>query len=105
MDIGRTASDTYKNSLMYKLSYYRFSELRSHPNPRAPLGYDRVRKDEVGVKDIELTYFREVYTTERWLVRIYEVVDPVNREFKMKTTSDPMQAESKFNKSTKLGRL
>jgi len=30
----------------------------------------------IGVKDITLKRFEEVYTSERWLVRIYRVNDP-----------------------------
>ena len=52
MRIGNEATDTYKNSLLYKLCYYRFNEVRSHPNPRAPLGFDRVRKEPVAATDI-----------------------------------------------------
>jgi len=43
------------------------------------LGWDRVRRAEVGVKDIDLEHFEEVYTSRNWLVRIYRVLPPQNR--------------------------
>ncbi|KOX77010.1 Dolichyl-diphosphooligosaccharide--protein glycosyltransferase subunit STT3B [Melipona quadrifasciata] len=47
--VDSEGSPTLLNSLMYKLSYYRFGEL---------------------------TYLEEAYTTEHWLVRIYRVKKP-----------------------------
>lgn len=62
------------NCLMYKLSYYRFGELKL--DYRGPAGYDRTRNAIIGNKDFELTYLEEAYTTEHWLVRIYRVKKP-----------------------------
>lgn len=62
------------NCLMYKLSYYRFGELRL--DYRGPAGYDRTRNAIIGNKDFDLTYLEEAYTTEHWLVRIYRVKKP-----------------------------
>lgn len=45
--IDSGASDTMKNCLMYKLSYYRFSEIN---HGRGGVGYDTVREAHVGVK-------------------------------------------------------
>ena len=59
--------------LMYKLSYYRFSEAALLTTGRR--GFDRVRNVEIGVQDIKLRYFEEVFTTEHWMVRIYKVLD------------------------------
>ncbi|CAG9464123.1 unnamed protein product [Pedinophyceae sp. YPF-701] len=70
--IGADVSDTMANSLMYKLSYYRFAEATQGR------GYDRVRQTPIGVKDIELEYFREVFTSEHWMMRIYEVLPEPN---------------------------
>ena len=58
---------------MYKLSYYRFSEAAMLTTGRK--GFDRVRNVEIGVQDIKLRYFEEVFTTEHWMVRIYKVLD------------------------------
>lgn len=60
-------------SLMYKLCYYRFAEASEAAFGRR--GWDRVRNVEIGKQDISLRYFREVFTTEHWMVRIYEVLD------------------------------
>ncbi|KAB7506784.1 Dolichyl-diphosphooligosaccharide--protein glycosyltransferase subunit STT3B [Armadillidium nasatum] len=62
------------NCLMYKLSYYRFGELKL--DYRTAAGYDRTRNAIIGNKDIRLKYLEEAYTTEHWLVRIYRVKKP-----------------------------
>lgn len=62
------------NCLMYKLSYYRFGELKLEY--RGASGYDRTRNAVIGNKDFDLTYLEEAYTTEHWLVRIYRVKKP-----------------------------
>jgi len=75
MDAG--GSPTMLNSLMYRLSYYRFSELYTAPG--RPGGFDRVRNVEVGVKNIVLEHLDEAFTSENWIVRIYKVRKPANR--------------------------
>jgi len=70
-------SKTLLNCLMYKLSYYRFGQFK--PDPSRAAGFDRVRNVEIGNKNIRLEHLREVYTSEHWLVRIYEVLQPHNR--------------------------
>lgn len=65
------------NSLMYKMSYYRFAEVAI--DPRMPAGFDRARNSEIGVKNIQLTHLEEAFTSEHWIVRIYKVKKPVNR--------------------------
>jgi len=72
-----------KNSLMYRLCYYRFGEVvtsRDHPT-----GWDSVRNAEIGLKEWDLTYYREAYTTSRWLVRIFEVLPQNNRDSKIES--------------------
>ncbi|KAG7202653.1 hypothetical protein KM043_009828 [Ampulex compressa] len=69
--VDSEGSPTLLNSLMYKLSYYRFGELKI--DYRSPSGYDRTRNAEIGNKNFQLTYLEEAYTTEHWLVRIYRV--------------------------------
>jgi len=59
------------NCLMYKLSYYRFGDLKL--DYRSPAGYDRTRNVIIGNQNFDLTYLDEAYTTEHWLVRIYRV--------------------------------
>lgn len=69
-------SDRMKNSIMYKMSYYRFGEVRASWN--SPGGFDRARNVEIGHKDISFTHMEEAFTSANWLVRIYRVLDPAN---------------------------
>ncbi|XP_020285665.1 dolichyl-diphosphooligosaccharide--protein glycosyltransferase subunit STT3B isoform X2 [Pseudomyrmex gracilis] len=73
--VDAEGSPTLLNSLMYKLSYYRFGDVKI--DYRTPYGYDRTRNAEIGNKNFQLTYLEEAYTTEHWLVRIYRVKKPV----------------------------
>ncbi|KAF7632801.1 hypothetical protein Mgra_00007790 [Meloidogyne graminicola] len=75
--VGAQASRTMLDSIMYKMSYYRFGELRIGYNQ--PPGFDRTRGYPIGRKDFTLEKLEEAYTTENWLVRIYKVVEPANR--------------------------
>lgn len=72
--VDAQGSPTLLNCLMYKLSYYRFGELKL--DFRTPAGFDRTRNAVIGNKDFKLTYLEEAYTTEHWLVRIYRVKKP-----------------------------
>lgn len=76
-EVGASAPPTMTNSLMYKMSYYRFGEVMLERG--RPAGFDRVRHREIGVKDIKLKYLEEAYTTVNWLVRLYRVLPPSNR--------------------------
>ncbi|KAF5388631.1 hypothetical protein D9757_004872 [Collybiopsis confluens] len=73
------ASDSMKNSLMYKMSYYRFSELYGGGN-----ALDRVRNQHIPKVGPTLDYLEEAFTTENWIVRIYKVrkEDPLGRDLK-----------------------
>ena len=70
--VDSEGSPTLLNCLMYKLSYYRFGELKF--DYQTPAGYDRTRNAVIGNKDFDLTYLEEAYTSEHWLVRIYRWV-------------------------------
>jgi len=70
-------SETMKNSLCYKMMFYRFGEVLMYDN--YPTGWDRARDKEIGHKDISFTKFREVYTSDNWMIRVYEVLEPENR--------------------------
>jgi len=72
------ASKTMLNSLMYKLSYYRFADASAAAFGRR--GWDRVRNSEIGDTDFSLKYFEEVFTSQHWLMRIYRVRDPAELE-------------------------
>ncbi|WVO18505.1 hypothetical protein L204_106223 [Cryptococcus depauperatus] len=70
------ATPTMKNSLMYKMSYYRFPELYGgHP------AQDRVRGQVIPSDPITLDTLDEAFTSENWIVRIYQVKkeDPIGR--------------------------
>ena len=66
--VGSKISEPMKNSLMYKLAYYRFWELETSQG----FGFDLTRRTVIGHKDYKLTHFEEVFTSDRWLVRIYK---------------------------------
>ncbi|WFC98303.1 dolichyl-diphosphooligosaccharide--protein glycotransferase [Malassezia yamatoensis] len=62
------ATPTMRESLMYKMSYYRFNELFGG----AP-AMDRVRNSRGPSKSPQLDTLDEVFTSQNWLVRIYQV--------------------------------
>ncbi len=70
------ASQTMKDSLMYKMSYYRLSEAFGGSDP-----VDRVRRQRLSrpyAESIHLDVLDEVFTSENWIVRIYKLKDPDN---------------------------
>uniref|UniRef100_A0AC34F8A9 Dolichyl-diphosphooligosaccharide--protein glycotransferase n=1 Tax=Panagrolaimus sp. ES5 TaxID=591445 RepID=A0AC34F8A9_9BILA len=75
--VGEQASQTMLNSIMYKMSYYRFGEMNVGYGQQP--GMDRTRGYVIGKTDVTLTHLEEAYTTENWLVRIYKVKKPENR--------------------------
>lgn len=64
------ASPAMRNSLMYKMSYYRFNELFGGQQP-----FDRVRQQRLPAQSPELSVLTEAFTSENWIVRIYKVKD------------------------------
>ncbi|PIL24796.1 hypothetical protein GSI_12682 [Ganoderma sinense ZZ0214-1] len=77
--IDDAAPATMKNSLMYKMSYYRFAELFGGNQ-----AVDRVRGQQVPKTGPTLDYLDEAFTSENWIVRIYQVKkeDPLGRDLK-----------------------
>ncbi|KAM0787585.1 oligosaccharyl transferase stt3 subunit [Microbotryomycetes sp. NB124-2] len=73
------ASETMKNSLMYKMSYYRFAELFG-----GGAAQDRVRGQIIPPTPIQLDTLEEAFTSENWIVRIYAVKkeDELGRDLK-----------------------
>ncbi|CAD7937244.1 unnamed protein product [Amoebophrya sp. A120] len=65
------ATEKFKNSVMYKLCYYRMGEITGNR--------DFARNQEIGAPELKLQYFDEAFTTENWIVRIYKVRKPANR--------------------------
>jgi len=76
--VDKNGSPTLLNCMMYKLCYYKFSGVYTEHGK--PTGYDRVRYAEIGNKDFELKHLEEAYTSEHWIVRIYRVLKPNNRQ-------------------------
>lgn len=69
--VDHEATETMKNSMMYKMSYYRFGEMF---NGRDAI--DRVRNQNIPAsRKITLDTVEEAYTTQNWIVRIYKVKD------------------------------
>ncbi|KZT69292.1 glycosyltransferase family 66 protein [Daedalea quercina L-15889] len=66
--VDDAASTTMKNSLMYKMSYYRFAELFGGNQ-----AVDRVRGQQMPRIGPTLDYLDEAFTSENWIVRIYQV--------------------------------
>ncbi|KAI6244192.1 Dolichyl-diphosphooligosaccharide--protein glycotransferase [Aphelenchoides fujianensis] len=75
--VDKSASPTMLNSLMYKLSYYKFGSVTTEHGRGT--GFDRVRGSEIGVKDVTLKHLEEAFTSEHWLVRIYRTKKRPNR--------------------------
>eukprot|EP00923_Selenidium_pygospionis_P029812 GHVN01053040.1.p1 GENE.GHVN01053040.1~~GHVN01053040.1.p1 ORF type:complete len:725 (+),score=73.69 GHVN01053040.1:104-2176(+) len=76
--VGTDASATMYNSLMFRLSYYRFGEAHTQ-------GFDMARNYNVGNLNFTLKHLEEVYTTQSWIVRIYKVKKPPNRRPRVKS--------------------
>ncbi|KIM68148.1 glycosyltransferase family 66 protein [Scleroderma citrinum Foug A] len=74
------ASPAMRDSLMYKMSYYRFAQLFGGQQ-----AVDRVRGQNMPVNGPTLDYLDEAFTSENWIVRIYEVKkdDVLGRDHKV----------------------
>ncbi|KAF3933822.1 hypothetical protein ABW19_dt0200061 [Dactylella cylindrospora] len=68
--VDAEATDTMKNSLMYKMSYYKYNAL--FPPGQAT---DRVRGAKMPAESPVLHTLEEAFTSENWIVRIYKVKD------------------------------
>lgn len=85
------ASPAMRNSLMYKMSYYRYAELFNGRD-----AVDRVRNENIPVSMApELSTLDEAFTSQNWMVRIYKVkdLDNVGRD---------MQTAAQFERSKDL---
>ncbi|CAO3622297.1 unnamed protein product [Cunninghamella echinulata] len=92
------ASPAMRDSLMYKMSYYRFNELF---NGQPPM--DRVRNQRLPIKSPELSVLDEAFTSENWIVRIYKVkdLDPLGRSHKSATDFEAGKKKKKHSLSKK----
>ncbi|KAF9361328.1 oligosaccharyl transferase stt3 subunit [Mortierella sp. AD094] len=82
--VDHDATPTMKNSLMYKMSYYRFAELYGGN------AVDHVRGARMPSEGPSLSVLEEAYSSEHFLVRIYKVKEPDNigRDLKDATAFD-----------------
>lgn len=65
-----------KESVLYKLSYFEFSQVKSLPASEGEdsvLGWDVSRQFSLPQREISLHHFEHVFTSEAWMVRIYRV--------------------------------
>ncbi|KAG1857340.1 glycosyltransferase family 66 protein [Suillus subalutaceus] len=92
--VDSEAAPAMRDSLMYKMSYYRFAELFGGQQP-----VDRVRGQHMPIQGPTLDYLEEAYTSENWIVRIYEVKkdDVLGRDLKIANAFD----QGKKRKRTK----
>lgn len=67
--VDNQASSTMKESLMYKMSFYRFADAFGQTS-----NIDRVRQQVID-ESPQLHILEEAFTSENWLVRIYKVKD------------------------------
>ncbi|KAI9290916.1 STT3 subunit of Oligosaccharyl transferase [Neoconidiobolus thromboides FSU 785] len=99
--VDDSASDAMKNSLMYKLSYYKYNEIYGG---RAK---DHVRGSYIGSHEIKLHTMEEAYTSDNWMVRIYKVLpeDNLGRSLKLaanfKNGKSDYQVPKRSKKSSK----
>ncbi|KAF7546193.1 hypothetical protein G7Z17_g8599 [Cylindrodendrum hubeiense] len=68
--VDHDATETMKNSLMYKMSYYNYNTL--FPSGQA---VDRVRGVRMPDQGPVLDTVEEAFTSENWIIRIYKVKD------------------------------
>ncbi|VDN54963.1 unnamed protein product [Dracunculus medinensis] len=109
--VGEQASNIMLNCLMYKMSYYRFGDIRFSLGHQQPAGFDRTRGYVIGKRDIVLEHLEEAYTSENWLVRIYKVKKLPNRpsikyqQRKIKSKSSTYSKKDKSKKGVIRGKL
>ena len=81
------------DSIMYKMCYYRFADAAQMVTGQ--YGFDRVRNTPIGVTDVKLRYFEEVFTSEHWMVRIYAVKDNPSTDIRLR---NPRRSKSIVNR-------
>ncbi|QIW97175.1 hypothetical protein AMS68_002693 [Peltaster fructicola] len=93
--IDQEATPTMRNSLMYKMSYYKFASI--FPQGQA---VDRVRQSKLPSEGPELNTVEEVFTSENWMIRIYAV----KKDDNIGRTLHEATAFQKGNKRRKAGK-
>jgi dolichyl-diphosphooligosaccharide--protein glycosyltransferase len=88
--VNKDASQTMKDSLLYKMSYHRFVDIHSTSGRPA---VDRVR-NQIITEEPQLNIVEEVFTSENWMVRIYKVkdLDNAGRDLKDSTKFEAQAA-------------
>jgi dolichyl-diphosphooligosaccharide--protein glycosyltransferase len=88
--VNKDASQTMKDSLLYKMSYHRFVDIHSTSGRPA---VDRVR-NQIITEEPQLNTVEEVFTSENWMVRIYKVkdLDNAGRDLKDSTKFEAQAA-------------
>ncbi|ANZ77120.1 BA75_04052T0 [Komagataella pastoris] len=84
--VDDNAAQAMKDSMLYKMSFYRFGEL--FPSGDA---IDRVRGQRLSrsyAESIDLNIVEEVFTSENWLVRLYKLKEPDNLGRSLLTLKD-----------------
>ncbi|KAH7274014.1 family 66 glycosyltransferase [Fusarium solani] len=93
--VDADATETMKNSLMYKMSYYNYANL-------FPAGQvaDRVRGVRLPDQGPVLNTMEEAFTSENWIIRIYKVkdLDNVGRDHVAAAAFDRGQKKKKSQK-------
>ncbi|KAH7170843.1 glycosyltransferase family 66 protein [Dactylonectria macrodidyma] len=89
------ATETMKNSLMYKMSYYNYNTL--FPSGQA---VDRVRGVRMPDQGPVLNTVEEAFTSENWIIRIYKVkdLDNVGRDHAAAAAFERGQKKKKVQK-------
>ncbi|CAK7893429.1 dolichyl-diphosphooligosaccharide--protein glycosyltransferase subunit Stt3p [[Candida] anglica] len=93
------ASTTMRESLMYKMSYYRFNELYNGRD-----GMDRVRNQVIpAAMAPELNVIEEAFTSQNWIVRLYKVkdLDNLGRDLHSATKFENQEKSAKRQRSMK----
>ncbi|RUP43636.1 hypothetical protein BC936DRAFT_136917 [Jimgerdemannia flammicorona] len=96
--VDEAATPAMKNSIMYKMSYYRFAELFGGAAPQ-----DRVRGTKLPSEGPKLTHLEEAYTTENWIVRIFKVkdLDNLGRDLASATAFEEGKGKKRKSRSKK----
>ncbi|KAH6626028.1 glycosyltransferase family 66 protein [Chaetomium sp. MPI-SDFR-AT-0129] len=96
------ATETMKNSLMYKMSYYNYNNL--FPPGQA---VDRMRGARLPEVGPTLSTMEEAFTSENWIIRIYKVkdLDNLGRDHMAAAAFDKGQKKKKSASKKKVPRV
>jgi dolichyl-diphosphooligosaccharide--protein glycosyltransferase len=97
--VDHDASQTMQDSLMYKMSYYRFNELYGGRDAA-----DRVRGQTIPAAQApQLHVVEEAFTSQNWIVRLYKVkdLDNIGRDLHSATKFALQQGHSTRKRSVK----